>query len=304
MPLWTEECDGIDGIAVNTTNTNWSVVTTGSGTTQFDTSVYSPGSTCSICIDPDAVDNHLKTDLTITSNQICQFYMRMVYGSSLIMLWDNTGQEIVLLSWLQPTKKLYAYKNGGGMDLIATLSYGSWYKLNIIPNFENGYYSIYIDDEIQTIGTNTTPIFYQSTDGDTAYLWLQYSSGSQWIDEVQILPPNSSPIADAGSDTTSETDTNITFDGSNSYDDDGSITNWSWNMGDGTTLYGETVTHQYSGDGTFIVTLTVTDDSNATDSDTLIATITDKYPYLNYLLFFIFMFILIVVVAITNWVAG
>jgi hypothetical protein len=47
---------------------------------------------------------------------------------------------------------------------------------------------------------------------------------------------------------------------------DGTIVSWSWNFGDGTTSILQNPTHQYANAGTYIVTLTITDNSGATDS--------------------------------------
>jgi len=59
----------------------------------------------------------------------------------------------------------------------------------------------------------------------------------------------------------------ITFNGSNSYDPDGYITSWHWDFDDGTDKIGKTATHIYSKNGTYQVTLTVTDDDLAVDKD-------------------------------------
>jgi PKD repeat protein len=63
----------------------------------------------------------------------------------------------------------------------------------------------------------------------------------------------------------------ITFN-SNSYDPDGYILNWTWKFGDGIIEYGENVTHTYWDDGTYIVNLTVMDNSslNASIEKTII----------------------------------
>ncbi len=57
------------------------------------------------------------------------------------------------------------------------------------------------------------------------------------------------------------------FDASASYDSDGSIVSYAWNFGDGNTGSGEFASHAYAEDGTYNVTLTVTDNEGATDSD-------------------------------------
>jgi PKD domain-containing protein/thrombospondin type 3 repeat protein len=70
---------------------------------------------------------------------------------------------------------------------------------------------------------------------------------------------NHVPIADANGLYYGIIDELIEFDGSNSYDKDGAIIEYSWNFGDGTTGSEETVTHSYSEAGQYLVTLTVID---------------------------------------------
>ena len=69
---------------------------------------------------------------------------------------------------------------------------------------------------------------------------------------------------------------NITFNGSRSYDPDtdGRIIAYRWNFGDGTNGTGEITTHSYTATGTYNVTLLVTDNDFATDLDTITAQIT------------------------------
>jgi PKD repeat protein len=55
----------------------------------------------------------------------------------------------------------------------------------------------------------------------------------------------------------------VSFDASASKDADGSVTGFSWSFGDGTTAATKTASHTYTKPGTFVVRLTVTDDSGA-----------------------------------------
>jgi C1A family cysteine protease/PKD repeat protein len=59
-----------------------------------------------------------------------------------------------------------------------------------------------------------------------------------------------------------------TFDGSASYDPDGTLTAYAWGFGDGGTAMGATANHIFGNAGTYAVALTVTDDKGATDTDT------------------------------------
>lgn len=53
----------------------------------------------------------------------------------------------------------------------------------------------------------------------------------------------------------------INFNSSDSYDPDGSVTQWNWNLGDGTKASTENVSHTYSNPGTYTITLRVRDNN-------------------------------------------
>lgn len=55
----------------------------------------------------------------------------------------------------------------------------------------------------------------------------------------------------------------VDFNANESYDPDGFITAYFWNLGDGTNATGKTVSHIYTTKDTFTVTLTVTDNAHA-----------------------------------------
>jgi hypothetical protein len=61
----------------------------------------------------------------------------------------------------------------------------------------------------------------------------------------------------------------IFFNGSSSEDEDGEITNYSWDFNDGSKSYEMFTDHKFSKTGTFNVSLTVTDDEGATDVDSV-----------------------------------
>ncbi|MEJ2407694.1 MAG: PKD domain-containing protein, partial [Candidatus Thiodiazotropha sp.] len=85
--------------------------------------------------------------------------------------------------------------------------------------------------------------------------------------DVTIGEGNQAPVADAKGPYTSVAGEEIAFDGSSSSDVDGSIASYEWSFGDGSSAMGENPTHTYTQKGTYNVTLTVTDNDGAMDSD-------------------------------------
>jgi len=73
----------------------------------------------------------------------------------------------------------------------------------------------------------------------------------------------------------------VFFNADKSYDEDGTITSFQWDFGDGNTGSGKTVEHLYTKPGIYIVTLTVTDTQNGEETDTVQVSITDEKPELN-----------------------
>lgn len=67
----------------------------------------------------------------------------------------------------------------------------------------------------------------------------------------------------------------VTFDASDSMDSDGTISSYEWTFDNGETATGESVSHTYDVAGTYTVTLTVTDDEEATDSTTRTVSVGD-----------------------------
>jgi len=85
---------------------------------------------------------------------------------------------------------------------------------------------------------------------------------------------NSPPVADPDGPYSGKIGEPIQFDGSGSYDPDGDSLTYSWNFGDGNSGSGVSPTHTYEKAGTYVVTLTVTDEHGATGSGSTQATIT------------------------------
>ena len=94
-----------------------------------------------------------------------------------------------------------------------------------------------------------------------------------------ITEVNDAPVADAGSGQNVVVGKVVTFNGSGSYDPDGTISRYNWTFGDETTGTGITTTHTYGTAGEYTVELTVTDDGGSTDTDTALVTVTEEPAY-------------------------
>ena len=112
-----------------------------------------------------------------------------------------------------------------------------------------------------------------------------------YIDDILIFgeKENVPPIANAGPDQISFVGKPVVFNGSESFDPDGNVASLEWDFGDGTSASGVVVSHSYSVDGNYTVTLSVIDNGGAIATDTAsveavatdIVTVT-KAQYANY----------------------
>ncbi len=90
------------------------------------------------------------------------------------------------------------------------------------------------------------------------------------VDAAFAYQNNTPPVAVASSyPTQGEAPLTVSFDGSESYDIDGQIVSYYWDFADGTGDNGEIVSHTYTEEETYNVSLTVTDNMGAIDYDYL-----------------------------------
>jgi len=82
----------------------------------------------------------------------------------------------------------------------------------------------------------------------------------------QIVQVNARPVAVAGEDQRLATGQAVTLDGQRSYDIDGAVIAYQWDLGDGTTKAGSVVEHAYDAPGTYVAALTVQDDAGVANS--------------------------------------
>ena len=88
-----------------------------------------------------------------------------------------------------------------------------------------------------------------------------------------------SPTARPGGPYVGMTGQNISLDGSGSWSgDDGWITGYYWNFGDGTAGSGSNPNHQYNADGVYTVTLSVSESNGNWGSSQTFVTVNSTFP--------------------------
>jgi PKD repeat protein len=118
-----------------------------------------------------------------------------------------------------------------------------------------------------------TAVVSETDDG-----WTDHNGDGDKDDQVLFImspvPPNVGPVAEANGPYAVDQGTTVSFSAAGSGDADGTIVSWLWEFGDGSTSTLADPTHRYLDVGVFSVSLTVTDDHGATDSDTATVTVT------------------------------
>ena len=186
---------------------------------------------------------------------IWRIYLEMSDGVRVVYYCNNTkclqvgnynDQEWYHFKVIQAKNKLYFYRDGNfvcslnettGLDFdYIFLSSGSWWEQG--PDY-------FADDFRVRNYTSPEPI-----------VTISKEENQSPIASFTYSPEN--PIVNQ----------TITFNASPSYDPDGFITNYKWDFGDGTNATGKIVTHSYSANGTYEVTLIVTDNNGTKDTAT------------------------------------
>jgi C1A family cysteine protease len=157
--------------------------------------------------------------------------------------YDRTNHQVVIVGW----KNDNSISNGGYW--IIKNSFSSEWGYNGFFNLEYG--SLNID-----------------------------SRDINWVDYDEDSVNNWMPKANAGGIYFGEVNKILYFDGSNSFDHEGSITSYIWYLADGVLKSGKIINHSYNQPGIYKVILTVEDDSgnSANDSTWVFVNETNSAP--------------------------
>jgi len=176
----------------------------------------------------------------------------------------SDGVNLTIHCWRDPPIWLPLYGPGG--NIVAA-------RLDGVPDYLNGIWAnLIVDYYLGENGVNES-IFNALGPADQIGPWND--AYATWLGDyhseitLRFLVPmiNLAPIAVIETPNIGYIHQEITTNGSTSYDPDGVIVNWTWDLGDGNTEEGISVTHAWEEIGQYSVQLTVTDNNNSTDID-------------------------------------
>jgi hypothetical protein len=208
-------------------------------------------------------------------------------------LWSDT-LSITMLN--QPPSTPTNPTPGNNSDQVSTLQTLSWDCSD--PDGNTLTYDIFLGNTSnppKIISRQASTSFTPSLDSKTMYNWriIAYDDyggitpGPLWVFTTKdsgsssgggsgsgSVTENIPPVANASlSEHTGLVKSQVQFDGSQSFDEDGYLINWLWNFNDGHTGTGEITTHTFTEKGEYLISLTVTDDASAQSIDTIMVTI-------------------------------
>jgi PKD repeat protein len=146
---------------------------------------------------------------------------------------------------------------------------------------ENELYNLTWDFGDGYLGYGTFPTHaYTQTQTYTVTLIVRDVANNSASETLFVFIYNVAPTADSGSDQSLNEGESGYFDAGFSYDTPSDIPtlNYTWYFNGGPILYGMNVSHSFSDDGVYLVTLVVEDDDKDTDSDTLNVTVSNVVP--------------------------
>ncbi|MEK7083791.1 MAG: lamin tail domain-containing protein, partial [Patescibacteria group bacterium] len=100
-------------------------------------------------------------------------------------------------------------------------------------------------------------------------------------EENMLVQKNTPPHIVIEADTHVAANEDVTFDASDTTDADGGRLMFAWEFGDSVRVFGDVVQHQFREKGTYRVTLSVSDVSFATSSETVVVTVGDTHVFVG-----------------------
>lgn len=154
-----------------------------------------------------------------------------------------------------------SFTDPGDDSWIATVNYGDGTGTNALALSGK---SFSLSHTYSTLGTFTVTV--------------TVSDGGQASSRIQTVAVRARPVAAINGPFSSNEGSAVAMSGAASSDADGRIMSYEWNFGDGSDGSGVSQSHVYVQDGSYAVTLTVTDNDGLTNVATMTATVANVAP--------------------------
>jgi beta-lactamase superfamily II metal-dependent hydrolase/PKD repeat protein len=179
-------------------------------------------------------------------------------------VWNQGGDDVHLLDAALVTVDYLAYGSGTGIDPAPS---GHW--TNDVSN-----------PAAPSSIAQSVARYPNGTDSNRASDWRGPGETSSGVSNGgEPTPPPEPPLAEAGPAAIGAEGDALAFSGAASAAQTGaSIVSYAWDFGDGNTGNGAEVTHAYADDGSYQVTLTVTDSNGLTAVDGTTAEVENAAP--------------------------
>jgi YD repeat-containing protein len=187
-------------------------------------------------------------------------------------VWSRDGSKIAFVSTRDGNKEIYVMNADGTNQTRLT---------NDLGNDDSPYWSpdgskiIFRSDRQRDCCDPTSQVWVMNSDG-TGLANLSNNQSGDYSSSWASGTGNQPPVAKAGGPYSGVPGQNTVFNGSGSFDPDGSVASYSWSFGDGGTASVASPTHAYASAGTYTVTLTVTDNLGAQSTTTTTATVSSS----------------------------
>ena len=206
------------------------------------------------------------------------------YRASLTIVGDSRGlcsptsHDEVMVKIVNAPRGVISAENavavGTDMKFDATASYADGGEISEYTwNFGDGQSGegINISHRFEKAGIYNVGLTVKSPD-----LAVQCQSNTSW----HVVTVNAAPMANAGGDRAATVNRMVELSGTQSTDEDGGITAYHWNFGDGSLANGLDVRHAWREPGQYTVKLTVTDDTDLPNNSntTQFTVIVDRAP--------------------------
>lgn len=165
-----------------------------------------------------------------------------------------------------------------GQNFLDSYSPNTWYKVRVVVDKTTNLCNVWINDALKGENLVEPSYFYERT-----YLALsaQWAHVKTYFDNVRVFSiTNDPPVANANGPYSGDEGSLITLTGTDSYDPDGTIVGYEWDLDNDSIYetYGQNVQKTWMVNGYYTVWLKVVDNNGAEDISSVDVNVWDRAP--------------------------